>query len=55
MSAEFPITISSWTLDDKITFEERVKAANGAEAAAKKVYAGTEEVLEKVWPELLEA
>ncbi len=27
MSAEYPITISSWTLGDQCTFEERVKAA----------------------------
>lgn len=30
MSAKYPITISSWTLGDQITFEERVKAAKEA-------------------------
>lgn len=30
MSAEYPITISSWTLGDRISFEERVKAAKNA-------------------------
>lgn len=30
MSKEFPITVSSWTLGDKCTFEERVKAAKEA-------------------------
>lgn len=30
MSAAFPITISSWTLGDQISFEERVKAAKEA-------------------------
>lgn len=30
MSALYPITISSWTLGDQITFEERVKAAKAA-------------------------
>lgn len=30
MSAKYPVTISSWTLGDKITFEERVKAAKDA-------------------------
>lgn len=30
MSAKHPITVSSWTLGDKCTFEERVKAAKEA-------------------------
>ena len=30
MSKKYPITISSWTLGDKCTFEERVKAASEA-------------------------
>lgn len=30
MSKKYPITISSWTLGDQITFEERVKAAKEA-------------------------
>lgn len=30
MSAKFPVTISSWTLGDKISFEERIKAAKKA-------------------------
>ena len=30
MSKQYPITISSWTLGDKCTFEERVKAAKDA-------------------------
>lgn len=30
MSQKYPITISSWTLGDKCTFEERVKAAKDA-------------------------
>lgn len=33
MSKKFPITVSSWTLGDQCTFEERVKAAK--EAASK--------------------
>ena len=30
MSKKFPITVSSWTLGDQCTFEERVKAAKEA-------------------------
>ena len=30
MSQKFPITISSWTLGDQCTFEERVAAAHAA-------------------------
>ena len=30
MSKRFPITISSWTLGDQCTFEERVAAAKNA-------------------------
>lgn len=30
MSAKYPITVSSWTLGDKCTFEERVSAAKNA-------------------------
>ena len=30
MSKKYPITVSSWTLDDQCTFEERVKAAKEA-------------------------
>ena len=30
MSQKFPITISSWTLGDQCTFEERVAAAKAA-------------------------
>ena len=30
MSKQYPITISSWTLGDKCTFEERVRAAKKA-------------------------
>ncbi|MBS6398104.1 MAG: sugar phosphate isomerase/epimerase [Clostridiales bacterium] len=30
MSKKYPITVSSWTLGDKCTFEERVKAAKNA-------------------------
>ena len=33
MSKRFPITISSWTLGDQCTFEERVKAAKAAKEA----------------------
>ena len=32
MSAKYPITVSSWTLGDKCTFEERVSAAKNARA-----------------------
>ena len=30
MSKKYPITVSSWTLGDQCTFEERVKAAKEA-------------------------
>lgn len=30
MSQKYPITISSWTLGDQCTFEERVSAAKAA-------------------------
>ena len=30
MSKRFPITVSSWTLGDQCTFEERVVAAKNA-------------------------
>ena len=36
MSKKYPITVSSWTLGDQCTFEERVKAAK--EAGYKDIY-----------------
>lgn len=30
MSKKYPITVSSWTLGDQCTFDERVKAAKEA-------------------------